>query len=302
MAHLAGPHHRHRAPAWCPEERRQVLPQQEEGAQRASGRKARGTLIIAFIAALIAVGGVVTDARPTEAGNQKVVIVVGPSGVWTNDYLRQARSLAHRARSYGANVISVKTPHATWERVKRAARNADLFVYLGHGNGWPSPYAPFQPYTKNGLGLNARAGSSSVKYWGEHYVQRGLRLAQGSVVLLIGACYSAGNTEGVAPTRSASVAFQRVDNYASGFLRTGARAVVANVLGDAGYLLRGLFTTNKSMREIFWSSPDARGTYSRSVPSRRSPDWARGIVDPFRKDYYYRSIMGDLDYRASAWR
>ena len=41
-------------------------------------------------------------------------------------------------------------------------------------------------------------------------------------------CYSAGSSETGNPEPTIAVAKQRVDNFASGFLRAGARAVLAD--------------------------------------------------------------------------
>ena len=55
-------------------------------------------------------------------------------------------------------MVKLFTPNATWPAVKAAAQGASVFVYLGHGNGWPSIYPPFQTVTKDGLGLDPRVG------------------------------------------------------------------------------------------------------------------------------------------------
>jgi hypothetical protein len=127
----------------------------------------------------------------------RVVIVVGPSGGATADYLDKARSYAEQAKAYGASVTSVLTPHATWARVLAAAQGANVLIYLGHGNGWPSPYAPYQGLTKDGLGLNPSDGSGNtkVKYYGEDLLREHIRLAPGAIVLLNRLCYASGNGE-----------------------------------------------------------------------------------------------------------
>src|SRR5512143_2436540 len=102
---------------------------------------------IPAIAALVIAVTVITTTAATPAHAAyapRVVIVVGPAGGSTGDYLSHAREYAAQARSYGASVISILAPHATWARVLAAAQGANVFIYLGHGNGWPSPYAPFQ--------------------------------------------------------------------------------------------------------------------------------------------------------------
>jgi hypothetical protein len=253
---------------------------------------------------LIAVGGVVANPQPTQAGSKKIVIVVGATGSTTSSYRSIGRSLARQARSYGARVIQIYSPRATWGRVKTATRGANLLVYLGHGNGWPSPYAPFQTRTKDGMGLNAALTGSdyNTEYYGERFLANSLKLARNSVVLLLRLCYASGNPEWGGPIPRISTARARVDNYGAGFLRTGAKAVIAEGLGNPNYVLRGLFKTNWTLKRIFFSSNAATGKYAINFAARRSPSWARGVMDPFKPGRYYRSIIGKLGMRASAWR
>ena len=46
------------------------------------------------------------------------------------------------AIKYTPNVVKVYSPNATWDAVKAAAQGASIFIYLGHGYGFPSPYKP----------------------------------------------------------------------------------------------------------------------------------------------------------------
>ena len=95
---------------------------------------------------------------------------------------------------------------------------------MGHGNGWPSPYT-YDPHytTKDGFGLNATAGDGDYnnKYYGEPYVAT-LDLAPNAIVLLHHLCYASGNSEPGDAAPTVTVARQRVDNYAAGFLKAGA--------------------------------------------------------------------------------
>ena len=275
-------------------------------AQPRSGRTLNVAVMMA-LATLLAVGGLAVHPHVAEASRQKVVIVVGPTGSLTSSFKRAGNAVASRAKELGAEVVKVYSPYATWARVKNATQGANMLVYLGHGNGWPSPYKPFQTRTKNGLGLNSAAGRGNYnhKYYGESYVRDGIRLANNAVVLLMKTCYAAGNPEWgkAAPTKS--VAKERVDNYGAGFLRTGARVVISEILGSANYVLNGLFKTDRTMTEIFWSAPNAVKSY-RIGPfaATRSPSWATAVMDPNPKikGTYWRSIIGDLSMRASAWR
>ena len=168
-----------------------------------------------------------------------------------------ARRYASYARSYGASVTEIYSPYATWTKVRNAAQGANILIYLGHGNGYPSPYGSFQRYTKDGFGLNATSGNgnSNVKYWGEYYIDRDIQMAPNAVVILARLCYASGNSEWGAANPTKSTAIKRVDNYGAGFLRAGAKAVFAEGINDARYIIKNLYTSNRNMREIFFAPP-----------------------------------------------
>lgn len=275
--------------------------QSNKGAQRASATPRLATwsiLVLALVGAIGAIGavpGVASATRP------KVAVIVGPVSGSTAEFRADGRRLARQARAYGARVVTVYSPYATWRRVVEATRGAKLVIYLGHGNGWPSAHGPYQPFTKNGLGLNPVAGrnNSSVTYKGEYHVRRQIRLARNAVVLLNHLCYASGNAEGGAPTYRRWIARARADNYARGFQAAGAKAVFAIGLEHPDYVLRGLFRSNLTMRQIFWNTSAATPRDKVSFNPRRSN--GRAILDP-RGRYYFRSVVGELDMRASRWR
>ena len=162
-----------------------------------------------------------------------MVIVVGPAGTSTREYISQAKVMADQARAEGMRVTEIYTPHATWPRVKEQAQHANLLVYFGHGNGFPSRYGPdLHEDSQDGFGLNRVDGgsyTSDVKYWGAKFVRSAIHLAAHAVVVLYRLCYASGNAESdrdapELPSRPADVkvAIQRVDNFASGFLAAGA--------------------------------------------------------------------------------
>ena len=273
------------------------------GAPRSGRARSLPLGLIIALAAVFAVGGLATQPQATAAAGKKVVIVVGPVGSKTADYITNAKLLATQARRYGATVYEIYSPNATWSKVKSVAQGANILIYLGHGNGWPSPYAPFQRMTKDGLGLNATAGAgnSNVKYWGEYYVDTYINLAPNAVVILNRLCYASGNSEWGAANPTRSVAIQRVDNYGAGFLRANAKAVFAEGINSAAYVLSGLFTTNLNMSQIFWSAPNATKTYALGWASVRTPGY-RAQMDPMAPSRYYRSVIGSLGMTAATWR
>ena len=236
-------------------------------------RSSRHRPLVLLLAALLAAGALASPA-PASAGGVKVAVVVGPAGSLTKTYKRHARSYAELARSYGARVVEVYTPKATWARVKDAVQGANLLIYLGHGNGYPNPYsATLDPRKVDGMGLNPTldSGNTKTKYYGEYHVRRRITLAPNAVVLLNHLCYSAGSSEPGRSNPSRKVAKKRVDNYGAGFLRAGARVVFAETLGNASYVVRSLFTTNRTMTGVFWSAPNKTRSYGSRSPRSGRP-------------------------------
>ncbi len=279
------------------------MPDSERGAQRASTRKLRSALTVVF-AALVIVTAMSATAPQAQAASQKVVIVVGPVGSATDSYKHGARKLADKARSYGAHVVEIYSPYATWSRVHDAAQGANLLIYLGHGNGWPSPYHPFMDTSKDGMGLNASSGhgNSNTKYYGEYYMER-LGLASHAVVVLNRLCYASGNNEWGAGNPSLKTAKKRVDNYGFGFIKGGAQAVFASGITDVGYVLKGLFAGSRttSMSDLFWSDPTRTVRYKVSFDSKRI-NGVSARMDPYRAHRYYRSVVGRLNTTVGDWR
>jgi hypothetical protein len=255
-------------------------------------------------AALFIVTALTVVAPQAEAASRKVVIVVGPVGSSTAEYRRGANRLARQAAGYGARVVKIYSPYATWARVRQAASGANVLIYLGHGNGWPSPYRPFEASNKDGMGLNARAGhgNSNTKYFGEAYMAK-LALAPHAVVMLNRLCYASGNNEWGAGNPSLATAIKRVDNYGAGFLRAGAQAVFASGITDVGYVLKGLFTAPKtmSMAALFWSDPSKTVKFKLGFTSKRTGGMT-ALMDPYAAHRYYRSVIGRLQTTVGSWR
>ncbi len=259
--------------------------------------------VISLAFALVALGGIATNPTPVAAAGMKVVVIVGPAGSSTAKYITSAKRYASEARSYGANVVEIYSPNATWTKVKSATRGANVLIYLGHGNGYPSPYGPFSALTKDGFGLNASAGRGhdNVKYWGEYYVKTYINLAPNAVVILNRLCYASGNSEWGARNPTRAVAIKRADNFAAGFLRANARAVFAEGITSASYILSGIFKTERTMADIFESAPSHSGAIDFRFKSVRTPG-STAWLDPSAPSRYYRSVIGTLSLSAATVR
>ena len=243
-----------------------------------------------LVAAVGVLGGIapVTAATPVP----KVALIVGPVGDLTPTYVRLADQAARVARDAGAQVVKVYSPNATWPAVKAATDGASIVVYLGHGNGFPSRYRDeLFPPSQNGFGLNPVAGADdrAHQYFGEASVED-LHLARNAVVVLSHLCYASGNTEPGLSEGTLDQAIERVDNYAAGFLRAGAGAVVAEGHFGPAYYVRSLLTSGLSIEKIWERSPSAHGN-AFSVASARSAGFTQRL-DPDRPGGgFYRSLV-----------
>ncbi|HET9520818.1 MAG TPA: hypothetical protein VFO73_07230 [Candidatus Limnocylindrales bacterium] len=249
--------------------------------------------------ALLATLGAYSPVAAAQTSNAKVVIIVGAD---TPQYLDDANSVYAEAIKYTPNVIKVYSPKATWSAVKAATTNANVVVYMGHGNGWPSPYTYDPNYTtKDGFGLNATAGTThgNLKYYGEPSI-RTLALAPNAVVFLFHLCYASGNSEPGQTAPKLSTAKARADNYATAFLRAGASVVIADGHRHSSYLTR-LFTTTRTLDTFWRESPNYHNNEIRYTPTRAS---GTAILDPdngpTNPSGYYRSIVGNLSVTTSA--
>ena len=245
----------------------------------------------------------------------KAVFIVGPTNSLTPMNLADAESLAETAQSLGMNVVRVFYPHATWDKVVAAVQGANLVVYMGHGYGWPSKYTNVLTESRqDGMGLNSYDGSGSgtYTYYGANMLRQYVHLAPNAIVFLNHLCYSAGNGEPGMAFPTPDLARQRVDNMASGWLATGAKAVFA--YGEELFVktLRDMMDTTKdsTVDDLFHIASTAHvgeywgwvGANPQKYDSVRTPG-ATNFLDPdVAHDGYYRAVTGDLTMTASEWR
>jgi hypothetical protein len=261
-------------------------------------------LLVGLVAASLAAPVASAAARGASVRTDpKVALIVGPVGGMTDDYRAMAREAAETARRYTPNVVEVYSPDATWPAVARAIEDASIVVYLGHGNGWPSRYRDsLYPITQNGFGLNPIAGidDAAHQYFGEASLDQ-VRLAPNAVVLLHHLCYASGNTEPGLPEGTLSQAIQRVDNYAAGFIRAGASAVVAEGHSDPAWYVEQLLTSTTSVEQIWDTAPSSHG-HEQTFASVRSPGYTARLDPDGGSSGFYRSLVTKGSVSAPAIR
>ena len=252
-------------------------------------RKSVIALAFALVAAL---GMYVPSVSAAYVSSARVVIIVGAVHGQTDSYRSRGDAAYAEAIKYTPNVTKVYSPNATWSKVVSATRGANIVIYMGHGNGWPSPYT-FDPNytTKDGFGLNSTAGNgdNNVKYYGEPSVAS-LELAPNAIILLHHLCYASGNSEPGHVEPSVSTAKARVVNYAAGFLRSPARAVIADGHMGAGPYLKAIFTTNQSILQL-WRGMSNYNDNEFSFASTRNSGYTAYMDPDTGSSGFYRSMV-----------
>jgi hypothetical protein len=255
------------------------------------------TIIVLLLAAAAGALGSAPPAHAAAARTPaKVVIVVGATHGATSSYRRYADAAYAEAVKYTPNVFKVYSPNATWSKVRSTAVGASILIYFGHGNGWPSPYTYDPKYTtKDGMGLNAdlngdgRLSDNENKYYGEPYVQT-LDLAPNAIVLLHHLCYASGNSEPGHTQPTVTVARQRISNYAAGFLKSNAQAVLADGHRGPVDYIRGLFTTDQTIETMWRTAPGNNGHVGSFTSTRTSG--VKSLMDPEGSSSgFYRSLV-----------
>ncbi len=266
-------------------------------------------VVIAALAAVTMMAGVVAPmAGPSvvlaaqPAAVPKVVVIVGPSGAATNRYRAEARAAADLARTFTPDVTELYSPNATWPAARQALQGASLVIYMGHGNGWPSKYRDeLFGGTQNGFGLNPSAGGNddTHQYFGESSIADEIRLAPDAVVLLNHLCYASGSSEPGLPEGTLKEARQRVDNYAAGFIRAGASAVVAEAYASPDHLVRSILGSRRSI-ETSWRRAPSANSNVQAFESSRSPGYVAmmdttGGTSGFERSIVLRSGLASAD-------
>lgn len=212
--------------------------------------------LFAFVGAVFA-----AMPAPARAAGPKVVIIVGPVGTLTPQYIGYANETATAATAAGATVVKVYSPKATAAAVLTAVAGANIIVYYGHGSGFPNPYSTtLDPNGTNGWGLqgpNAKGthednwSNGTLKYYGEAWISANARPAPGFVMVYANACYAPGASEGWDTPATESVAKTRVGYYSRAPLNMGAGAYFATDLGASSLVSRLITQRTTAFGDIF---------------------------------------------------
>jgi hypothetical protein len=251
-----------------------------------------GMVLLALSGPLVVPVAAASSTADAARTAPKVVLIVGPAGGATPYYRRLADEAAAAAAKLTPNVVKVYSPDATWTNVKAALHGASVVVYLGHGNGWPSIYRDaLYPLSQDGFGLNPHEGAAdSHQYFGEQQIGSEIKLAPDAVVIFSHLCYASGNSEPGLSEGTLDQAQQRVDNYAAGFFRAGAGAVIADAYLAPAYYVKSVLRGIRSIDSIWKNAPNRNDHFLRFASQRTKGAIAQ--MDPDTVDSgFHRSIV-----------
>jgi hypothetical protein len=109
-------------------------------------------------------------------------------------------------------------------------------------------------------------------------------------VLLNHLCYASGNSEPGLPEGTLDQARQRVDNYAAGFIKAGAAAVIAEAWSSPNYFVRAILSGSSSIQNAWLHSPSANG-HRIAFTSQRSRGYVAQMDPETATSGFTRSIV-----------
>ncbi|MFL5730561.1 MAG: hypothetical protein ACJ75J_13830 [Cytophagaceae bacterium] len=175
--------------------------------------------------------------------------VDGAGGTFTLDYIKGMKEVATLLRNSGIYVQEFYCPNDNWEKIKAAAKDANILVYSGHGvyDG------TMPPKWVGGFSLTDNFVSSEQ-------IQNELKLAPNAVVVFNHVCFSAGSSAVDAKNIGTVEAHRRVAMYAHPYVDGGIGCYYANnFYGGAKSFFNG-FLAGNSVNDIYinttspWSS------------------------------------------------
>ena len=189
-----------------------------------------------------------TDAPTLRLPQLKAVLLVGPidgdDGAGTNASKASMELAAAELEAHGVTVHRFYTPDGNWEQIKAAATGAHFLFYGGHGIYWSE-----MPYPNVGGFL------VKDKFISPDEIRGDLALHPNAIIMLHGACFSAGSSGNDTISVTSAEAQRRVAQYSDPFLDIGAAGYYANWFDTAlqtyvRYLFQGM--TLGATYESFW--------------------------------------------------
>ena len=167
----------------------------------------------------------------------KAVLIVGPQEGNTASAIEKMKKIAAFFKKKGVEVESYYDDKAVWENIKDAAKDADFFIYSGHGTSLG------EDGKTGGLCLSARISSKEIT--------EELELGENAVVIFKSVCMGAGSSASDHEDIGIEEAETRVSDYSMPFFELGASCYYANNMGGGCLNFLRCFFTGETVKACY---------------------------------------------------
>lgn len=178
----------------------------------------------------------ITFAQNKSNENLKAVLIVGPQEESTAQSIAGMNKIASLLKSKGVEVHCFYDKNTDWEKIKKAANDASILVYDGHGN-------------ENGRFFLDKDISKEA-------IARDLKLKKNALVLFQSVCYGAGSSAGDDTDIGIVEAEKRVLNYAKTFVNNGVGCYFAINSNSGVHDFLEDFFEGKTLKQCFSKSTE----------------------------------------------
>ena len=166
----------------------------------------------------------------------KAVLIVGDQQDGTINALEEIEDIHSFFKSKNLIVSTFYHPKTIWKDIVVASKDANFFVYSGHGMSWPDG-------KYGGLDLNVAISSEDVL--------NDFKLKTNAIVIFKSVCGGAGSSASDDGDIGIKKAIERVSDYSKPFLSIGASAYYADNYGNGCLSFLNDFFEGKTMKECF---------------------------------------------------
>jgi hypothetical protein len=167
----------------------------------------------------------------------KAVLIIGPQDEDMISAIESMNKIAELFKTKGVRVQCFYDNDTDWEKIKIASKEANFFVYDGHG-GRMGESGKF-----GGLCLKSMVTSTEII--------EGLKLKKNAMIVFKSVCGGAGSSASDNGDIGIIEATKRVTDYSQPFFEIGASCYYANNLKDGCLLFLSEFFSGRTVKESF---------------------------------------------------
>ena len=211
-------------------------------------------VLLALILWAVPIKSQKTTTTPKEA-----VCIIGSHSIYTESSLEQMEHIATLLESKNYTVHRFYDPNNEWEAIKKAAVNASIFIYRGHGTH---------------LGIDGGFGGIVVdEFVSGKEISTNLTFNLSPLVIFVSACGGAGSSAGDEQDIGVDEAKTRVLGSALPFLLAGAQGYYANNYENGAYNFLQQWTEQQTLEACYTNSiyPWCTVQANESVEDERIP-------------------------------